>query len=117
VGIREPTEAGADRELLTFLAVRLREAPVLIVGTLREELTDAVRRWLTELEHRPKVTRLRLGRMTDAEIAGLVAGTMPAGASPDHVATVVAAAEGHPLYAKELRPGHRTRRRAARGPT
>ena len=92
----------SSREVLTFLAVRLREAPVLIVGTLREELTDAVRRWLSELEHRPRVTRLRLGRMTDAEIAGLVAGTMPAGASPDHVATVVAAAEGHPLYAREL---------------
>jgi class 3 adenylate cyclase/tetratricopeptide (TPR) repeat protein len=92
----------SSRELLTFLTVRLREAPVLIVGTLREELTDSVQRWLTELEHRPRVTRLRLGRMTDAEIAGLVAGTMPAGASPDHVATVVAAADGNPLYAREL---------------
>jgi class 3 adenylate cyclase/DNA-binding CsgD family transcriptional regulator len=92
----------SSRELLTFLAVRLREAPVMIVGTLREELTDAVRRWLTELEHRPRVTRLRLGRMTDAEIAGLVAGAMPAGVGPDQVATVVAAAEGNPLYAREL---------------
>jgi class 3 adenylate cyclase/DNA-binding CsgD family transcriptional regulator len=92
----------SSRELLTFLAVRLRDAPVMIVGTLREELTDAVRLWLSELEHRPRVTRLRLGRMTDAEIAGLVAGTMPAGASPGHVATVVAAAEGNPLYAREL---------------
>jgi class 3 adenylate cyclase len=92
----------SSRELLTFLAVRLREAPVMIVGTLREELTDSVRRWLTELEHRPRVTRLRLGRMTDVEIAGLIGGTMPAEASPDHVATVVAAAEGNPLYAREL---------------
>jgi class 3 adenylate cyclase len=92
----------SSRELLTFLAVRLREAPVMIVGTLREELTDAVRRWLAELEHRPRVSRLRLGRMTDAEIAGLVAGAMPAGASPDRVAAVVAAADGNPLLAKEL---------------
>ena len=53
----------SSRELLTFLAVRLREAPVLIVGTLREELTDAVRRWRSELEHRPRVTRLRLGTL------------------------------------------------------
>ena len=51
----------SSRELLTFLAVRLREEPVMIVGTLREEdLTDSVRRWLAELEHRPRVTRLRL---------------------------------------------------------
>src|SRR6516165_4462771 len=93
----------SSRELLTFLAIRLREVPVLIVGTLREEgLTDTGRRWLAELEHRPRVTRVRLGRMPDPEIAGLVAGAMPAGASPDHVAAVVAAAEGSPLFAKEL---------------
>jgi class 3 adenylate cyclase/tetratricopeptide (TPR) repeat protein len=93
----------SSRELLTFLAVRLREEPVMIVATLREEeLTDAVRRWLTGLEHRPGVTRLRLGRMTDAEIAGMIAGAMPAGASPDQVAAVVAAADGNPLYAREL---------------
>jgi class 3 adenylate cyclase/tetratricopeptide (TPR) repeat protein len=93
----------SSRELLAFLAVRLREEPVMIVGTLREEeLADTGRRWLAELEHRPRVTRLRLGRMTDAEIAGLVAGALPAGASPDHVTAVVAAAEGNPLYAREL---------------
>jgi len=93
----------SSRELLAFLAVRLREQPVLIVGTLREEdLPDAVRRWLTELEHRPRVIRLRLGRMTDTEIAGVVAEAMPAGARADHVATVVAAADGNPLYAREL---------------
>ncbi|MGH3153294.1 MAG: ATP-binding protein, partial [Streptosporangiaceae bacterium] len=92
----------SSRELLTFLAVRLRTEPVMIVGTLREELTDDVRRWLTELEHRPRVTRLRLGRMADTEIAGLVAEVMPAGGSPDHVAIVVAAADGNPLYAREL---------------
>jgi class 3 adenylate cyclase len=93
----------SSRELLTFLAVRLREEPVMIVGTLREEdLTDSARRWLTELEHRPRVTRLRLGPMADTEIAGLVAGAMPAGAGPEQVAAVVAASEGNPLYAWEL---------------
>ena len=92
----------SSRELLTFLAVRLQTEPVMIVGTLREELTDDVRRWLTELEQRPRVTRLRLDRMADAEIAGLVAETVPTGAGPDHVAMVVAAAGGNPLYAREL---------------
>jgi class 3 adenylate cyclase len=93
----------SSRELLTFLAVRLRPERVMVVGTLREEeLTDAVRRWLAELEHRPGVTRLRLGRMPDTEIAELVAGAMPDGPSPDHMAAVVAAADGNPLFAKEL---------------
>ncbi|HEV2254986.1 MAG TPA: AAA family ATPase [Streptosporangiaceae bacterium] len=93
----------SSRELLTFLAVRLREEPVMIAATLREEdLADPVRRWLAELEHRPRVTRLRLGRMTDTEIAGLVAGAMPAGARADQVSALVAAADGNPLFAKEL---------------
>jgi class 3 adenylate cyclase len=93
----------SSRELLTFLAVRLREEPVMIVGTLREEdLTAPVRQWLVELEHRPRVTRLRVGRMTDTEIEGLVAGAVPAGAGPDRVSALVAAADGNPLFAKEL---------------
>jgi len=93
----------SSRELLAFLAVRLREQRVLMLATLREDdLTDAVRRWLTELQYRPRVIRVRLGRMTDTEIAGLVEGAMPAGAGPDQVAAVVAAADGNPLYAREL---------------
>jgi class 3 adenylate cyclase len=93
----------SSRELLAFLAVRLRDEPVMMVGTVREgELADPVRRWLVELEHRPRVTRLRLGIMADTEIAGLVAGAMPTGAGPDQVAAVVAAAGGNPLYAREL---------------
>ena len=93
----------SSRELLTFLTVGLRQERVMIAGTVREgELTDAVRGWLAELEHRPRATRLRLGRMPDTEIAGLVAGVMPAGSSPDHLTAVVAAADGNPLFAKEL---------------
>jgi hypothetical protein len=40
--------------------------------------------------------------MTDTEIAGLVAGAMPSGARPDQVSALVAAADGNPLFAKEL---------------
>ncbi len=93
----------SSRELLAFLAVRLRQVPVLVAATLREDdLGRDAQRWLTELEHRPTVTRLRLGRLADAEITELVTGQLPAGASADQVAAVVSAAEGNPLYAKEL---------------
>jgi class 3 adenylate cyclase/DNA-binding CsgD family transcriptional regulator len=93
----------SSRELLAFLAVRLREEPVMMVGTLREEeLDDSARRWLTELERRPGVARLRLRGLADTEIAGLVSGLLPADAAADQVAAVVAAAEGNPLYAQEL---------------
>ena len=93
----------SSRELLGFLAVRLRTEPVLVVGTLREEeLAAGTRRWLAELERRSEVTRIRLRPLADAEVAGLVAGLLPAGSGAEQVAAVVGAAEGNPLYAREL---------------
>ena len=94
----------SSRELLAFLAVRLHDQPVMLVGTLREEeLAGNVGRWLAELERRPRVTRLRLGRLPDGEIAELVTGLLPAdAASEDRVAAMVGAADGNPLYAREL---------------
>ena len=94
----------SSRELLAFLAVRLRDKPVMMVGTLREEeLAGRVGQWLSELERRPGVTRLRLRRLPDDEIAEFVTELLPsAAASEERVAAVVAAAEGNPLYAREL---------------
>ncbi len=90
-------------ELLAFLAVRLREQPVLMIATLREEeLGSGARRWLAELGRRPRVTRLRLAGLADAEVSELVAGLLPDDASQDRVAALICAAEGNPLYAREL---------------
>jgi len=90
-------------ELLGFLAVRLREQPIMVVATLRDdELSSSARRWLAELERRPKVRRLRLAPLTPAEIGEVVADLMPADASEDAKAAVIFAAEGIPLYAREL---------------
>ena len=93
----------SSHELLAFLAVRLRDLPVLVVATLRdEELADEARRWLSDLERRPRVTRLRLAGLAPHEVAELVADQVPEGSGPDPVAAVVRAAEGNPLYALEL---------------
>jgi ATP/maltotriose-dependent transcriptional regulator MalT len=93
----------SSHELLAFLAVRLRDLPVLVVATLRaEELADEARRWLSDLERRPRVTRLRLAGLSPHEVAELVADQVPEGSGPDPVAAVVRAAEGNPLYALEL---------------
>ncbi|HYK69769.1 MAG TPA: AAA family ATPase [Streptosporangiaceae bacterium] len=90
-------------ELLAFLAVRLRDLPVLLVVTLREEdLNEAARGWLTGLQLRPRVLRLRLSGLAPAEVAELVTGLVPPGGGPDRVDTVVRAADGNPLYALEL---------------
>ncbi len=93
----------SSRELLSFLSVRLREQPVLMIGTLREEdIDDTARRWLAELERRPRVTRLRLAGLADAEIAEVVADLLPGPADARRMAAVIEGAEGNPLYAREL---------------
>jgi len=88
----------SSRELLAFLAVRLRDQPVMLVGTLREEELDGgVGQWLAELERRPGVSRLRLRGLADGEIAELVTGLLPAdAASADRVAAVVGGNPGSP---------------------
>jgi DNA-binding CsgD family transcriptional regulator len=93
----------SSRQLLAFLAVRLREQRILLVATLREEgLGGDVLRWLTELDRRPRVTRLRLGHLAEQEVTELIADLLPAGASAAQVAAIIDAAEGNPLYALEL---------------
>lgn len=93
----------SSRELLTFLAVRLRDLSVLVVVTLREEdLNAAARGWLADLQRRPRVLRLRLSGLAPGEVAKLVSGLVPPGGSSDQVAAVVRAADGNPFYAMEL---------------
>jgi DNA-binding NarL/FixJ family response regulator len=93
----------SSRELLDFLAVRLREQPIMVVTTLRDdELSGGVRRWLAEVERRPRVLSLRLAPLTPAEIGEVVADLLPRQASEDSRAAVISAAEGNPLYAREL---------------
>ena len=93
----------SSRELLGFLAVRLRAQPVMVVATLRDdELGSTTRQWLAELERRPGVMRLRLPPLAPAEITEVVADLMPADAGAEATARVISAAEGNPLYAREL---------------
>jgi DNA-binding CsgD family transcriptional regulator len=89
----------SSRELLGFLAVRLRDTPVMVVATMRDnELSGDVRSWLAELEHRSRVSRLRLAPLADKEISAL----LPPGLNTEVSLAVIAAAEGNPLYAREL---------------
>lgn len=93
----------SSRELLDFLAIRLRAEPVMLVATVRDdELDGGGRRWLAELERRPRVLRLRLAPLADTEIAEAIADLFPACTSPDTKAAVISGAGGNPLYAREL---------------
>jgi DNA-binding CsgD family transcriptional regulator len=93
----------SSQELLAFLAVRLRDLPVLLVVTLREENLNATAQgWLADLQRRPRVLRLRLAGLAPAEVAKLVTGLVPPDGALERVAAVVKAADGNPLYALEL---------------
>jgi DNA-binding CsgD family transcriptional regulator len=93
----------SSRLLLAFLAVRLRDQPVLVVATLRaEELDGEALSWLALLERCSRVTRLRLAALDDSAIAALVASLPPSGIGHADVAAIVAAAGGNPFYAEEL---------------
>ncbi len=93
----------SSRELLDFLAVRLREQPIMVVATLRDdELNSSGRRWLAEWERRPRARRLRVAPLTAAQIGEVVADLMTAEARAEARAAVITAAGGNPLYAREL---------------
>ncbi len=93
----------SSRELLGFLTVRLREQPIMVVATLRDdELGSGARRWLSEMERRPRVLSLRLAPLTPAEIGEVVADLLPRSSGTESRAAVISAAEGNPLYAREL---------------
>jgi DNA-binding CsgD family transcriptional regulator/tetratricopeptide (TPR) repeat protein len=93
----------SSREMVSFLAVRLRGQAVLLIGTLRDDALDrAAMQWLAELERRPRVRRLQLTGLSDAEIAKVVADLVPATTNAERLSAVIGAAEGNPLYAREL---------------
>ena len=79
--------------LLAYLAPAVAELPVLLLGSQTEPPPNAV------LDGLP-ATRLRLGRLSDAEIAGLVDGLRRVPASVRDA--VVQRAEGLPLVASAL---------------
>ena len=95
----------------------------MVVATLRDdELSSSARHWLAELERRPKVRRLRLAPLTQAEIGEVVADLMPADASEDAKAagnlgrgghTAVRQGTGRRLARPWCPP--RSRRRAGQG--
>ena len=91
----------ADTGLLDFIDHLLdwsRDLPILVVGLTRPELLDRRPDWGANRRH---LTALALEPLTDAEIGRLLEGLVP-GLPADALATIVARAEGMPLYAVEM---------------
>jgi DNA-binding CsgD family transcriptional regulator/tetratricopeptide (TPR) repeat protein len=93
------------RELLGYLARTLRPARVLLLAAYRDDDLDRAHPlppYLAALERLPGVRRLRLARLTRAEVGELVAGVL--GRRPDDrlVETVYRRSGGNPFFAEEL---------------
>jgi class 3 adenylate cyclase/tetratricopeptide (TPR) repeat protein len=93
----------ADQAMLEFLGHLLEQAgglPLLILATARPELLDRHQPWG---DANPAATMLRLGALTDLEVARLVAALVGRSMLPVGVqALLLERAGGNPLYAEEF---------------
>jgi hypothetical protein len=95
----------ASLQLLTFLAPRLKDLPVLLVGTYRpDELgpDHPLRDSMAVLARHQAVEQVELRGLDEAEVGELItiySGTPP---EPDLVATVNSRTEGNPFFVTEL---------------
>jgi class 3 adenylate cyclase/tetratricopeptide (TPR) repeat protein len=91
----------ADTGLLDFIDHLLdwsRDLPILVVTLARPELFDRRPDWGANRRH---LTALALGPLSDEEVRRLLEGLVP-GLPADAMATIIARAEGTPLYAVEM---------------
>jgi DNA-binding CsgD family transcriptional regulator len=99
---------GVDRstlDLLAFLARNLRDEPVVLVLTCRDDHldpADPVRRWLAELPRLRPVRSLPLPRLSRADTAAQMSALLGAEPRPDLVDAVFARSEGNPLVTESL---------------
>jgi DNA-binding SARP family transcriptional activator len=92
-------------ELLRFAAAQLGDAPVLVVGTVRElevGRNDAVVETLAALSRAHTTRRLSLRGLSHLDTAQLVESAAGRAVEPEVVAAIQERAEGNPFFATEL---------------
>jgi DNA-binding CsgD family transcriptional regulator/tetratricopeptide (TPR) repeat protein len=98
----------ADRstlDVLSFLVASLAAAPVVLVATYRSDEVPhrhPLRSWLAELDRRPQVERLELGRLDHDELAALLTGILGTPPGPLVLEEVLARSQGNPFFAEEV---------------
>jgi DNA-binding CsgD family transcriptional regulator/tetratricopeptide (TPR) repeat protein len=95
----------STRDLLAFIARRLRRERVVLIATYRsDELhrRHPLRPWLAELQRMPRVEDLQLERFDRAEVADQLAAIHGGHVPPALIDQVARRAEGNPFFAEEL---------------
>ena len=94
----------ASRDMIRFLAHALRDAPVLLILTVRDDMArdDPTAAMLAELAREPHAMRLDLPRFTADEVGHQLRGILNGEPSADLVMSVHARSGGNPFYAEEV---------------
>ena len=111
LGIQQPTllvfedvhwaDAG-QLDLIEFLAVHVRETPVVLLALARPELLDGRPAWGTRVREQ---TTISLDPVSDTEAATLVGHLLGKELPPDAIGRLVEVAGGNPLFLEELTAG------------
>jgi tetratricopeptide (TPR) repeat protein len=111
LGIEQPTllvfedvhwaDAG-QLDLIEYLAVHVREAPVVLLALARPELLDGRPAWGTRVREQ---TTISLDPVSDTDAATLVGHLLGEELPPHPIGRLVEAAGGNPLFLEELTAG------------
>ena len=110
----------SSRALLTFLAGRLRDERLVLIGTYRsDELTrrHPLLPLLALLERLPSVERIDLSRLDRDEVQAQIAGILGTVPGARFVDNVLARSDGNPFFVEELLTSSSRDRRGAVSPT
>ncbi|MDP9347357.1 MAG: AAA family ATPase, partial [Actinomycetota bacterium] len=91
-------------DLLAFLTRNLRDEPVLLAATFRDDEPErgGLRPWLAEVARLPIAERMDLGRLSRRDTAELVSAIGGRSADEDLVERIYARSAGNPFAAEEL---------------
>jgi DNA-binding CsgD family transcriptional regulator len=91
-------------ELLRFLVRALADAPILLLGTYRDDadLTPELRSFVTAIDRAPHVSRLPLVPLDRPELERIVTHRLRGDADPAVIERLLARSEGITLFAEEL---------------
>src|SRR5262245_22013205 len=96
---------GATLDFLTYLTRAGRASSVTVVVTCRSDetpLDSAVADWLTHARRDASVVEIRLGLLSQSEVAEQIAALVDAPPPGELVDEVYARAEGHPFFTEQL---------------